>query len=129
MSQIYQTSLSADGRYLAFVNRPFIIYGARILMIQITWHYYNENIFIDRVSGNIKRLVFLVQEYGVIMGVRSLTYADGRYLVFKPLPPIWLLVMIIMRRISFYVTCNLELFNGWLNLHLIMLGIHSSILP
>lgn len=85
MSQIYQTSLSADGRYLAFVNRPFIIYGAPDFDDPNYWHYYNENIFLlDRVSGNIKKVsVSSSGVWGNYGSSEPYISADGRYLVFK----------------------------------------------
>ncbi|MBI5680993.1 MAG: PD40 domain-containing protein [Methanobacterium sp.] len=81
---IFQTSLSDDGHYLAFVNRPFIIYGPPSIGDPNYWQYYNQNIFLfNRFTGNIKMVT--VPYTGALCNYESLEpsiSSDGRYLVF-----------------------------------------------
>jgi len=84
MSYIYQTSLSGDGRYLAFVNRPSIIYGRPDFDDPNFWNYFNPNIFVlDRASGNIKMVsVSDSGEWSNYESMEPSISSDGRYLVF-----------------------------------------------
>lgn len=81
---IFQTALSGDGRYLAFVNRPFIIYGPPSIGDPNYWQYYNQNIFVlDRVNGNIKMVsVSDSGGWGNGWSMDLSISGDGHYLVF-----------------------------------------------
>lgn len=81
---IYQTSLSGDGRYLVFVNRPFIIFGALDSEDPNYGQYFTSQIFVlDRASGNIKIVsVSDSGEWGNYESMEPSISSDGHYLIF-----------------------------------------------